>query len=382
MSNVEYNPFSDACYFAMWGVNTKEKIHFYYDESNNCRKFWLDSSKNTFNYDCRADFVLAGIASEKDTQIPFDEIKQRFCLQKNATELKSKSIFKGKDFLQCLGTKQVTALIKLISEYDLYIHYSHVNNFYYTIVEILDSIVKPEEVYTAGFDYFVLKTTFYNMLFPNIDKVTDIMIKYFYPNVETDSIEDFCNDLLNSIDTKCLQRPDELFIAEMLKRASESSEMIFIQDNEEFILQDDFSIFYVYPILTFKESIHHFDEELAIQDKIVNSITMFNGEDTNNYEFINSKDNTMVQISDLVSGLLAKMFTFINSISIDSMLATIKELNENQLINCIELNNLRLKSQRRNNGFLHSVAPIGILEKLNCFFELVCYEYICRPPHI
>ena len=105
----EYNPFCDKEFLSMWGVNTEEKLHFYYDESNNCRKFWLDSVKKDFNYDFRADFVLAGIASETDFQIPFEELKQRFGLQKNAVELKSKSLFRGKDFLQCMGTKKVTA---------------------------------------------------------------------------------------------------------------------------------------------------------------------------------------------------------------------------------------------------------------------------------
>ena len=106
MNDLEYNPFSKKEYYDMCGVNTEEKLHFYYDESNNCRKFWLDSTKNSFNHNFLEDFVLAGIASESNSQIPFDELKQRFGLQKNAVELKSKSMFRGKDFLQCIGTKQ------------------------------------------------------------------------------------------------------------------------------------------------------------------------------------------------------------------------------------------------------------------------------------
>lgn len=41
MNDLEYNPFSKKEYYDMCGVNTEEKLHFYYDESNNCRKFWL-----------------------------------------------------------------------------------------------------------------------------------------------------------------------------------------------------------------------------------------------------------------------------------------------------------------------------------------------------
>lgn len=55
----KYNQFVDKEYYHIWeSVNTKEKITFYYYESNNCRKFWIDSSKNTFNYNYKAGFIL------------------------------------------------------------------------------------------------------------------------------------------------------------------------------------------------------------------------------------------------------------------------------------------------------------------------------------
>lgn len=364
------NPFSNKEHFSMWGINTEENIHFYYDESNNCRKFWLDSTKENFNHDFRSDFVLAGIASETEFQIPFEELKQRFDLQKNVVELKSKSLFRGKNFLQCTGTKQMIALTKLFSDYDLYMHYLHVNNFFFTIVEILDSITTPEEIYDFGFDYFMLKTTFYNMLFPNIDKVTQIMIKYSYPNIKTENIEDFCNGLLNSIDLRYEQKPDEKFISGMLKRASKSTEMVFIQNNEDFIMQEDYSVFYIDPIFKFPKSMHHFDEELSIQDKVIETIAKYE-KGVTNYEFVNSKDNTMIQISDLVAGLLGKMFTFINSIPDNAMRKTVTQLNDVQIINCLAFNELRIKSNLRNIGFLHSITTLGTLNKLNRFFDIV-----------
>lgn len=33
----------------MWGINNQTKYVFYYDESNNCRKFWGDGSKQQFS---------------------------------------------------------------------------------------------------------------------------------------------------------------------------------------------------------------------------------------------------------------------------------------------------------------------------------------------
>lgn len=371
----EYNPFSDKDYLSIWGVNTEEKMHFYYDESNNCRKFWLDSDKTNFNHDFRADFVLAGIATDKEYQIPFEELKQRFRLQKNVVELKSKSLFKGKDFLQSMGTKQATALIKLFSDYDLYIHYSNVNNFYYTIVEILDSIVTPDEIDEFGFNYFGLKTTFYDMLVPSIDEVIQIMIKYSYPNIKTTDIEAFCNALMDAIDSQYIQKTDQKFVFGMLKRASKSLELVFIQDNIDYVMQEDYSIFYVDTIMKFSKSMHHFDEELSIQDKVARTVSEFD-KDATNYEFINSKDNTMIQISDLVAGLLGRMFFFINSVSsYNEIRKKVIELNDIQVINCKHFNELRIKSNFHNKGFLHSTTTVGIIKRLDFFFDLVDGEY-------
>ncbi|MGF0031875.1 hypothetical protein ACQRBN_02760 [Bariatricus sp. SGI.154] len=65
----------------------------------------------------------------------------------------------------------------------------------------------------------------------------------------------------------------------------------------------------------------------------------------------------------------------INSIPSNSMRKTVTELSDIQIINCIAFNGLRTKSDLRNKGFLHSMTAIGILEKLNRFFDLVESEY-------
>ena len=53
--NMKKNAFLDQTYLDMWGINTNEEMFFYYDESNNCRKFWLDYDKTDFNHNPDAD---------------------------------------------------------------------------------------------------------------------------------------------------------------------------------------------------------------------------------------------------------------------------------------------------------------------------------------
>ena len=50
-------------FYAMQGFSTDIKCHFYYDESNNCRKFHIKqkNGRGKFNVDPFEDFVLAGV---------------------------------------------------------------------------------------------------------------------------------------------------------------------------------------------------------------------------------------------------------------------------------------------------------------------------------
>lgn len=374
MNTDDYSPFSDSGYLEMWGINPNEELHFYYDESNNCRKFSLNSEKENFNHDYTADFVLAGIATKNEFRIPFEELKTKFYLQNNVTELKSKSLFRGKDFLQCMDTKYANAYLKLFSDYDLFLHYSHVNNFFYTIVEILDSIASPQEMEDFGFDYFKMKSTFYTMLEPNIENVIQTMITYSYPNIKTSDIEAFCNGILNCIKSRYKQTPEEKFISGMLKRASKSNEMIFIQNNEDYVMQENYAIFYVDPILKFKKSTHHFDEELSIQEEVANTVSKY-AKDLHNYEFVNSKTNTLIQLSDLTAGLVAKLISLMNTTPPSKMHSIIADLSNTQVENCLIFNKQRIKSNNHNPGLLHSTTAIGLWEKIDSFFNQVQSEH-------
>lgn len=104
-------------------------------------------------------------------------------------------------------------------------------------------------------------------------------------------------------------------------------------------------------------------------------VERFSGNDVrNNYCFVKSESNTMVQVSDLVAGLLGRMFTFFNQHKENKFATIVSELTNNQLTNLYELQRLRVKSDVRNKGLLHSVTAIGMLAKIDIFFNLVISE--------
>lgn len=357
----------------MWGVNPDEKMHIYYDESNNCRKFWLDEVKKDFNSSWDEDFVLAGVATEYEIEIDFEEIRSRFSLQKNSKELKAKTIYKGKDFLKCLDTKATTSLLNIIDDYGLFIHYQNVNNFFYTIVEILDSITNPAEIYDFGFDYYRMKSVLYNMLSEKIEDVILVMIKYSYPNIKNTDIRGFCMDLLNLLRNRKDQNIEEKFISGMIRRAADSSSLLFIQNNENFVTQNNYAEFYFNRITTFPKSFHHFDEELSIQGNVKKYLDT---DDSANikYEFLKSDECTLIQVSDMIAGLFGRMFSFINRTPRKNFRRVIKEMNDRQVLNATRICKERIKSNNKNKGFLHSLTSLEIIENLDLFLLEIMHE--------
>ena len=240
------------------------------------------------------------------------------------------------------------------------------NNFFYTIVEILDSITNPSEIYDFGFDYFRMKSVLYNMLSERIEDVISVMIKYSYPNIQDTDIRGFCMDLLNLLRNRKEQNIEEKFISGAIRRAADSSCLLFIQNNEDFVTQSNYAEFYFDSIITFHKVFHHFDEELSIQEDVKRYLAT-DGSDNIKYEFLKSDECVLIQVSDMIAGLFGRMFSFINRTPRKNFRCVIKEMNDRQILNAARICSERIKSNNKNKGFLHSLTSIEIIENLDVF---------------
>lgn len=108
-----------------------------------------------------------------------------------------------------MKSKRVTSMLDWIDTNSLYIHYSHINNLYYTLVEIIDSITSIEEIEEYGFDYFSVKNTFHKMLVGKEMPLQKLMFEYCYPNIKSEDIENFCNSLLKLFEIRYQQTVEE-----------------------------------------------------------------------------------------------------------------------------------------------------------------------------
>lgn len=359
---------SDEEYYENWGVNQYGKYFFFFDESGNSRKFWIKEDTSKFNTDYDTDFVLAGIAfkDKRPDDLEFESIRDRIGLQKNVKELKFNKQFKSKDFLDLMNNKSVINVLQIIEELNAYVHFCNVNNLYYTLVELLDSITDPGEIWENGFDYFLMKSVLYDTLHPSAEKLQGIMWLYKYPNLKKDIIPDFCADIINLFPYPYDRSTEQKYLVGCLKRAAEKRSLFFLEDNTDHVMQANYLEFYCDPISTYKNSEFWFDEELVIQE-LIKDYPIDEVRNAGNYSFIKSEDNVYIQLSDFMAGTFGRLFQYVNKTDVRQMRKDIDGLNERQLNNLHAFAKLVYKSDAENRGFIHSLAPIVSMKRKDEF---------------
>ena len=115
---------------------------FFYDETGNCRKFSLTDDGYNSESAIENNFILAGVLYPgTDFQVDFDTLYNQLGYCDEQKELKFKHLYhNSKSFLEFIGSKRATAFICWLYESGLYVHYSTLNNLYYSLVDIVDPL--------------------------------------------------------------------------------------------------------------------------------------------------------------------------------------------------------------------------------------------------
>lgn len=364
-----------SSFYKAWGFDNSEEYIFYYDESNNCRKFWIDDKHGHFNSDYTEDFVLAGVAFKNvNANISLEELKQLLGLQKNVKEIKFKKHFSENDFLSCTRKPRLLKLLTWIDNSSIYIHFTRINNLYYALVEIIDSITDPVEIEEFGYNYYEVKSRFYTMLKGKEERLQCLMFKYKFPNIEKSEVKMFCSELLQLFGNRKDMTTEEKFITGLISRAGEKGELVFLHENEDYVMQKNYLEFYINPIRTYYNSQHIFDEEAEIEAKLEKYSFQRDGKEVDNFRFVNSTEEVMVQISDVIAGILAKLFKYTNSTTVNKMRKDVATLTVTQIDSILLLCNLLRVSEIENKGFLHSLVPAAEIEKVATFFNFVSMQ--------
>lgn len=355
--------------FKMNGISPfEEEMTFYYDESGNCRKFSLTNTGFNSDDALKGDFVLAGVAHEgKSYNIDIPALYAALDFKEGQKELKFKHLFlNSKDFMSFIGSKRATGFLDWLNKSGLYIHYSAVNNLFYSVVDIVDSLW---ETFPQYFGYmWEIKNALYDFVVEHQDEMIDIFIKHTYPDVK--DVPVFCNELCSLIrEYNDDSEYDPGFFLEiltqMLKFAGKQDKMAFIQDNEPYMLIQEYYLFYSERCEIFSKSRHIFDEEFTVQRQMSELELYENSVQFKNWQFVKSHENIYVQISDLIAGLLRKLFMFLDENSFTDVISLAMTLNDIQVKNFTILCNLIDKSDDKSLLFIKNAnTPKNVQERM------------------
>ncbi|RGD85735.1 hypothetical protein DWY35_05845 [Ruminococcus sp. AF25-13] len=359
----------------LWIIDSFFKCYtIYLDESNNCVKFRFKDIKGNTNVKWYNDFVLSGIAFEGDSDpIRIEDLFRKFELQKNITDVKLKHIAKynGEDserFVDILKSDKVSILLEtLLQSNRIYIHWATQNLLYYSLVDIVDSVLE------LPFIHDEVKNILYKYAVKDQEGLLSLLAQYDYPNIKKDMISSFCEQLIRWIESLTPQSIEEDFALELLRQGTKTSRrinhLLFLEDNTDKLLIENFVPIYAMRAATFPNSNIHFDKCGIVESNIQTYIDTYCVNKTPNYDFLNSKNSRWIQLSDMVSGINGALMAYVNLHDIRSIRERLRYFDETQNRNLVMFMKLRKISSRKNKYFDNMSKNLPQIERIQFLME-------------
>ena len=157
-------------------------------------------------------------------------------------------------------------------------------------------------------------------------------------------MQPFCEDFIAWIENINVENEQEDFglesVRQLLKASQKKENLCFLSNNEDLILMDGYESLYIEPIYMFPYSQHIFDEEVEIINKLKAFPISIDNQILRNYVFVKSESNQWIQLSDVIIGLLGKLFLYANSKSNSEIINETIRLNDMQRENISLLKSL------------------------------------------
>lgn len=344
-----------------------EEYAFFYDETNNIRKFWIRS--DGFNEQPK-NFVLGGIVHKKSEPLTgLDGLIKSLHIQKSAMEIKFNQLATG-SYLGVLNSKKIKTLLDWLIANGVFIHYTNFNILYWSLVDIVDSLWEDPELGQYMRYVMQIKSELFNLAKADIDRLVPILKKYRFPNVQRNASYAFMmefSDLLESVSKKPHSDISKLVIY-MIRKGANLPELPFIVDNEDDVLIDSFDGQFLRPLYIYPTSSHIFDNETKVQEALGNTRIKYKGKLVES-SFVDSRDCIEIQLSDGICGLLGSHFNFLEAYSIEELIEIKKNLNPAQRQTLTLLSKLIDISDAQCNGFMHRISPMDSAYKNDYFLH-------------
>lgn len=386
-------------------ITNDNKYDFYYDESNNIRVFSLRGHKYNTDYNPQNPyspiFVIGGIVTDKGVyDNTINDMLTALPLPKNISEIKLKHIIKG-DFHEVLNSKKIEVFLDwlLKSEYD--IHYFAVNTVYWSFLDLIEDAVDyllknnaAEYILTgsrsaddvrAKIDYF--KSCLYTLI--RVDK--EGFLKYIrgfdYPSISNKDAPRFFRGLhklarknsnsSRSVESKLPKHDDCKLIdlTRFLSKCKDADSIELTFNDEVDILIGSFSSFYMNRMMGFINSHHYLDKEDTIEPTIESLVNYESKGSTANefsrleYSFIDSSDKLEIQLSDVVSGVIRLLYSYVENSDQNNIESFLSTATPQQKRNLKLLHDNILAAESECEGFIYRVQVPEDEYKMSVLFS-------------
>ena len=224
---------------------------------------------------------------EGDISVLRDNLK----LQKNIKEIKSKHIFHSNNFLKCLSNKKVKTFLKWLDKTNIYVH--------------IDTEAKNNLQ-----NNLILKNELYKIINSDFEKFYEIFNDFKFPNISKSSILPFYKSIIDYIESLENITDDQRFLLEVLKIGMKQKEMVFLDNNNEDELIENYFSFYIHYPCMLEKANFIFDEEPMIQEEFEKCNFLIDEKQIKNITFKNSESDSLIQISDCIVGILSKLYEY------------------------------------------------------------------------
>jgi hypothetical protein len=305
-------------------------LTFHYDETNNIRRLLL--TPEGLNVRTPQCFVLGGVVHPGPVpSLDFEDLRRAFGLQKSSLELKLEQLGKG-DFLSLLNAPRIGQFLDWLSASGAFAHYQVLDPLYWSLVDVVDSIVTEDGNVQLMMIAPLLKNDLYTVLRGDVDGTAEMLGRYRYPDVGRTQRPAFVAELRDLLDARSDLLPgfNYQMLKGLLEIAAGLDSLPYLEDESPNILIDGFGDFYLHRLALFKNATHILDIETTIQTYLAGLDLCDGAMPLRNFSFVDSRAAPWVQVSDALAGLLGKLFTYASNTPVDDIEAALASLNARQ----------------------------------------------------
>lgn len=327
---MDVNKMRDMVVAAYQLTNIDEPYTFYYDETNNVRKLHLTpGGLNIRRPEC---FVLGGIVHRGPPR-PIDLVPLRAALrlQANVKEIKLEHLGKG-GFLHLLASPKIETFLAWVTAQGFLVHYQVTDLLYWSIVDIVDSILTEADEAPLMAAHLLLKDSLYTVLRDDVDGTAELLGRYTYPDVGRERRSAFVAELWELVEHRehLLEHFPFYMLKGLLQMARGLDSLPYLEDETPNVLIDGFGSFFMNRLMLFKNAQHILDDEKQIEAYLKSLPLSDNGVPLRHYRFANSKSEAGVQLSDPVAGLLGKLFSHVSRTPLEDLEEELASLTDQQ----------------------------------------------------